>query len=232
MRKIQKKAAPGHFIKWKNDFRKNHGREPVYDDLIGTAEYVAVKKELLEEQGYICCYCEKEIGVRANNDCDIEHFMPRNPDKRMLTFDECRKCRDAQMDYDNLFVSCKGEEQYSLDHCNHKKDNWFDFQHCISPASEEVQGIFGFRVSGKMVALNGNPSAEEMIKHLNLNTYILQEQRKNAYDAVLEAEFDDDELIGDDIYLLETIAEYKEKDENGRHVPFCSMITYCLTNYY
>ncbi len=232
MHKIQKRAVPVHFLNWKASFLRNYGREPVYEDFIKTGEYIALKKELLEEQGYICCYCEKEIGVHGQNDCDIEHFMPRHPDRRFLSVQECAICRQAQLDYNNLLVSCKGNEKYSLDHCNHKKGNWFDFRYCISPVSGKTETMFGFRLSGKIFARDNDRGAEEMKNQLNLDTYVLREQRKKAYDAVLEAEFDEEELLEDEAYVQDTIAEYREKDENGRYVPFCSMITYCLANYF
>ena len=54
-------------------------------------------------------------------DCDIEHFMPRHPDKRYLTAVECAVCENAQLDYQNIMVSCKGEPQDWIAHCNHKK---------------------------------------------------------------------------------------------------------------
>lgn len=109
MRQIRKNPEPDHFY-WKMDYKSRNGREAVYDDLKGTQEYFLLKKNLLEEQGYICCYCEKRIGQEGNlSDCDIEHFMPRHPDSRTLSVQECAICKDAQLAYTNLFASCKGK---------------------------------------------------------------------------------------------------------------------------
>lgn len=206
MRRIKKMPEPSHFRIWKQKFR--------------------------EEQGYICCYCEQRIGVKSANDCDIEHFMPRHPDKNRLSPKECEICSSAQLEYDNLLVSCKGEDAYSLDHCNHKKDNWFDFRLCVSPITEEIEGLFGYRTNGKIFAVGNDERAEEMKKRLNLDTYVLQNKRKAAYDAVIDMEFgDSDELWVDREYVAETIASYGERDSSGRYVQFCSMITYCLEHY-
>ncbi|MBS5117600.1 MAG: hypothetical protein KHZ10_06905 [Clostridium sp.] len=231
MHRIVKRKEPGHLKKWKEDFLKKMGREPGYEDLAMSEEYGRLKQELLEEQGYICCYCEKEIGVQKG-DHDIEHFMPRHPDKKSLTKEECRICQDAQLDYGNMMVSCKGERYDSLDHCNHKKDNWFDFSLCVSPTSLEAEGLFGFRLNGKIFALHNDCRAEEMKKRLNLDTYVLQEQRKAAYDQVVALEFgENEELWNDQNYVAETIEEYRRRNIWGRYYPFCSMITYCLKNY-
>ncbi len=231
MRRIRKKETPLHLINWIDEFRIRCGAEPSYDDLAQSEEYGKLKKELLAEQGYICCYCEKEVGVRAGDGSNIEHFMPRHPDKRVLTPEECAICQSAELDYENMFVSCGGEERYSEDHCNNTKNNWFDFHNCISPASEKIDGLFGFRLNGKIFAVDNNVCAEKMRENLNLDSYALRKQRETAYDTVLEEEFSDDTLLQDDEYIMETIDMYQEKDKNGRYEPFCSMITYCLREY-
>lgn len=95
MRQIRKNPEPDHFFYWKMDYKSRNGREAVYDDLKGAQEYFLLKKNLLEEQGYICCYCEKRIGQEGNlSDCDIEHFMPRHPDSKLYL---CRNVRSVKM---------------------------------------------------------------------------------------------------------------------------------------
>ncbi|MBR5509859.1 MAG: hypothetical protein IKV59_07380 [Lachnospiraceae bacterium] len=228
MHKIIKQSEPDHFRLWKQNFRNVNGRDAVYDDLMETSEYGMLKNSLLEEQGYICCYCEKAIGRGGMRDCNIEHFMPRHPDSRFLSSQECEQCKNAQMDYANLFASCLGEHAYSADHCNHKKDNWFDFEVCVSPAEDEIETLFGFRADGKIFAIGSNKKGEELRRHLGLDSYVLNEQRKAAYDTVMEIEFGSDELLDDVSYIADTISFYKQKDERGYYTPFCSMITYCL----
>ena len=226
MRQIKKNPEPGHFIKWKKDFKAFNGRDASYDDLKGTGEYVRLKESLIREQGYICCYCQRRIGRQPFfSDCDIEHFMPRHPDRRLLSAKECKICEDAQLDYDNLFASCKGEPGESADHCNHKKDNWFSFESCFSPADLKIEVIFVFGIDGRIFARN--LAGQEIIKHLNLNSYVLEEQRKAAFDMVLELEFEDEDLLGDRDYVAAVIGDY-ESMADGEYAEFCSMIVYCL----
>lgn len=177
MHRIRKKKTPQHLKDWIDEFRVNCGAEPTYDNLAQSEEYEKLKQELLIEQGYICCYCEKEVGVQPGDGSNIEHFMPRHPDRRVLTPQECEICRNAQLDYENMFVSCIGELYDSADHCNYKKESWFDFQYCISPASADIEGIFGFRLNGKIFAIDNNQCAEKMKTYLNLDSYVLQKQR-------------------------------------------------------
>lgn len=229
MRQIRKNPEPSHFVRWKADFKAANGRDATYNDLESRA-YVRLKKSLLEEQGYICCYCEKRIGKEPYmTDCDIEHFMPRNPDKKYLTQAECDYCRAAQMEYSNLFVSCKGENAYSTDHCNHKKDNWFDFAKCISPTDVRIRDLFGFKLNGRIFSKTS--LGKEMENHLNLNSYILVEQRKAALDTVLDIEFEDEDLFDNRDYV-EAVAEDYDDKQAGKYEEFCSMITYCLRQYY
>lgn len=229
MRQIIKRPEPPHFTIWKNNFRALHGRDATYDDLKNTTEYFMLKKSLVEEQGYICCYCEKQIGQRTNlTDCDIEHFMPRHPDTSSLSVTECALCINAQLDYDNLFASCKGEIADSADHCNHKKGNWFDFKYCISPSDPRINGLFGFKLDGRMIVIN--PIAQEMDKHINLNSYVLKEQRKISFETVLEEEFEDEDLL-EDMEYVEAVAEDYNNLQDGKYAEFCSMIKYCLERY-
>ncbi len=54
-----------------------------------------LRKALLEDQGYVCCYC----GFPVTNDgmsCAIEHFRPKKEYKKLV------------FDYQNLFASCRG----------------------------------------------------------------------------------------------------------------------------
>jgi len=64
-----------------------------------------LRKALLEEQGYICCYCMTRINCHQSK---IEHFNPQS------------KCRKEQITYKNLFISCRGNTQH-YKHCDTKK---------------------------------------------------------------------------------------------------------------
>ncbi len=52
----------------------------------------AIKSALIAEQGYICCYCEREI---SDKDSHIEHFKPRS------------RYSDEALAYNNLLCSCQ-----------------------------------------------------------------------------------------------------------------------------
>lgn len=52
-----------------------------------------------------------------------------------------------------------------------------------------------------------------------------------ALDTVLEFEFQDEDLLTDREYVEMVIEEYNSMQE-GKYAEFCSMITYCLHEYY
>ena len=67
-----------------------------------------LRDSLLEEQGYICCYCMQRIPKKLNEneveknfpDCKIEHVkcQSENP--------------DLELDYDNLLMACNGNHGF------------------------------------------------------------------------------------------------------------------------
>lgn len=75
MHKIEKRGEPEHFVKWKTDFERSYGRKPVYDDLVKSGEYIELKRDLVIEQGYVCCYCEKRIGGHSSLTDYTESFL-------------------------------------------------------------------------------------------------------------------------------------------------------------
>ena len=75
MKHIIKQTEPESFINWKN--KENDDWKPTYAN-IDKLERIDLLKSLKEEQGYICCYCEREL---KDGDCHIEHFKPKDKNK-------------------------------------------------------------------------------------------------------------------------------------------------------
>ncbi len=69
MKHVQKNNEPLVFSDWKA--LANEDWHPTYDDLSGETKK-AVKKALMQEQGYLCCYCERQID---DDDSHIEPFL-------------------------------------------------------------------------------------------------------------------------------------------------------------
>ena len=115
MKRIDKGDSPGWFEVWKQNFKKVNGREAHYkndfssNDADGKTRRQKMRTRLMEEQGYICCYCMKRILL---NNSHIEHFWPKTYFPQI------------DLEYDNMFASCDGERVILFDeHCGHKKIN-------------------------------------------------------------------------------------------------------------
>ena len=106
MKHIVKNQEPQEFIDWKNNANENW--QPTYDNLQNPKKRI-LYHSLLEEQGYICCYCEREL---KENDYHIEHFRPK--DRTLFP--------ELQLDYSNLLCSCQRNNQRKTPlHCGNSK---------------------------------------------------------------------------------------------------------------
>mgnify|MGYP003522154302 CR=1 FL=1 len=136
---------------------------PSYGNLTKVAKD-ATKKALMEEQGYICCYCERKL---EENDSHIEHFKPKGN----------LKYSSLSLEYTNLHLSCSGYRNQK-DCCGHKKKDWFDEELTISPLEDNVDNLFEYSIDGHIMAASNNKRAISTIDNLDLDSFNLQRQRK------------------------------------------------------
>ncbi|MDR5782983.1 TIGR02646 family protein [Caballeronia sp. LZ065] len=116
MKKVVKGSAPEAFETWKTD--GDESWEPSYAQLQNPAKQ-ALHKALLAEQGWVCCYCGREVTLDNSH---IEHFRPQGQFKVL------------QLSYGNLHASCLKNMPAGLPrHCGHAKGNRFDESRIIDP---------------------------------------------------------------------------------------------------
>ena len=217
MKQIKKGKEPKSLTKYRSSITHSELKKSnIYEDFRektkeGCSEYEIynLRRQLLEEQGYICCYCMSRI------DCDnskIEHFKPQT------------KYRDFQIDYQNLFITCnggegkKGKEQY----CDtFKGEDELININLLSSIEFHIQ----YSKLGKISSSNKKID-KELNNVLNLNNKILKQNRKETYQRLIQNLSKKDwttKTIKDNIY------KYKNMDSNGKYKPFCEMIVYFLT---
>ncbi|MBE5845303.1 MAG: TIGR02646 family protein [Butyrivibrio sp.] len=214
MRKISKGVSPKWFENWKEDYHKNNGVAPMYDDLdIVTRR--KLRKELAIEQGYICCYCMKRIEQDGSH---IEHFRPRE------------KYGEESLEYDNMFASCDGDEKEAQQiywHCDTKKDNWFD-ERMPKPTDADYERCVKYHIDGKVSPFHEcNDSRYEieksMIKHLGLDALYLIRNRRKAIEA--------SELMDEAEYTVSDFMDfirYYDVMHCGRYEEYCGVIIYLM----
>lgn len=195
MRYIVKTSEPESFTQWKD--LANDDWQPSYKELSGPVKR-DVYQSLLDEQGYICCYCEREL---VDKDYHMEHLNP-----------QCEHSGD-DLDYDNLLCSCQNKiKKGSPRHCGNAKD---DIRLQIHPLQEDCQQQFTYKANGK---IDGeNDIAKQTIKDLALDLNKLSDLRAKAMEVFLDSELTDDDL-------REFVEVYTANNEQLN--PFVSAVEY------
>lgn len=187
--------------------------KPTYEDDCRGEVKTQLHNALLQEQGYICCYCQ--MGITRENS-HIEHLKPRSiyPDLALV--------------YTNLLASCQRQtEPKEPCHCGIKKGK----EHLmVSPLDENCAGFFRYAASGEMLPTdesNKQEAAKTTIEKLGLDIEKLRLMRSAAIDGALLAI----EGLTDEEKLL--FAQGCEQlDADGRYMPFCGAIAYILNQYF
>ena len=162
MKRIIKDEVP---LFWSR-YVKRHPNES-YDRLDETDEgrnvRNEIRKHMLINQKYICCYCCKSVDEYNSHN---EHIKPR------------AKFPKLSMNYNNLLASCKGKT------CGEKKDRLYDEILFVSPLSEDCETHFRYLQNGEIKGLTD--AGRFTIELLNLNEENLRKSRETLFKQCLE----------------------------------------------
>ena len=140
--------------------------------------YRTMRQQLLQDQGYVCCYCNRSIPIPGHI-VVTEHVKPVSIYKQLAG------------EYKNLLVTCDGGElipptpvgvtppytrtTYPL-HCDKAKDNQ---EIPVSPLDAGCENRFVYDpLSGKINGAVGDTDAARTVAILNLNHDALKRERK------------------------------------------------------
>lgn len=175
MKYIQKNPEPKELKQWRED-QLAQGVNFTYENFKNPEKRIT-RQSLLQEQGWICCYCCQRITLEISH---IEHFDPQSKSDPILT-----------VTYSNMLASCGPLERDPADrqksvkwpeHCGHQRGR--DHKHnnetiCknaalpIAPQHDpQCETYFTYRSNGEIQAVKDHPraaDAQQMIKILNLN---------------------------------------------------------------
>lgn len=201
MKYIEKRPEPESFSRWKA--LRNDNWEPEYNSM-GSLIKNTLKEALMQEQGYICCYCERPLFA---DDSHIEHFRPQS---------------DSQtdpLDFSNMLCSCQNQlRKREPRHCGNLKEDWFDEDLLVSPLSPDCETKFAFTADGDIRERElGDDAAITTIKKLGLNIPKLNDLRKKAIEPFLDETLNEQEL-------REFVTRYLQKDHWGMYGEFCMAI--------
>lgn len=201
MRWIQKQPEPPSFTAWKAS--GNQDWQPSYGDLRGSLKQDVVRS-LGDEQGWVCCYCERRISGDPV-DSHIEHLVPQSADP------------SRALDYANLLCSCNSNSV----HCGHKKSGG---QLQMHPLDRDCETSFEFASSGGIAARGRRlEQARATIAILGLDAPPTRTRRREACGVVLE------QIDGmPPTEVQQMIPVLLQRDHAGRHVPHATAIVFVL----
>jgi uncharacterized protein (TIGR02646 family) len=173
MKRVLKGTEPASFTVWKES--ANDEWSPTYPTLQNPQKR-DLHDSLLKEQGFLCCYCGREIDATSSH---IEHFRPQEHYENLA------------LEYHNLHASCLRETQPGNPlHCGHNKGNWFDETQHISPMEERCELRFRFLRTGEIQSTElDDLAASQMIDVLALDIAYLTNRRQNAILQVFDDDF-------------------------------------------
>jgi uncharacterized protein (TIGR02646 family) len=174
-----------------------------------------LRQSLLEEQGYICCYCMQRISAERMK---IEHCKPQS------------QYPELQLDYHNLLAACEGNEGNSrhLQHCDtHKGDKKI----AINPADSQknCEQYLKYSSNGRIYS-DATIIDKDLNNTLNLNTQTLVNNRQKALNTVIkELTMIKGKRAAWQIQAVyQKIQTYETKAEDKKYKPYCQMIVYFL----
>ena len=212
MKHIIKVNEPQELINWKLSDKMYLRGKPNWNRLNSTLKDV-IKIHISQEQGYICCYCEREIFA---NDSHIEHFKPKNKNK----------FPQEQLNYNNLLCSCQLEcDQGEPRHCGPSKGSWYIEDKLVSPLDSDCEEKFKYTNDGQILPKSENDKdAKTTIKKLQLDIDKLNKLREKAIEPFID-DLSEEEL---NMFVKGYLAD--RSANNGRYNEFYTTIKYLFGN--
>jgi len=138
-----------------------------------------LREQLLNEQGYICCYCMKRIPQTLSPE-QIEKNYPSSKIEHVLP-QENPKYSDQVLNYNNLLIACNGNHGQStrLQTCDSFKGKR-DISFNPSDKNWNIENYIRYNGEGKI--FSDTPLIDyELNKLLNLNTDDLKRVRAEIF---------------------------------------------------
>ncbi len=205
MRTIEKDQAPLSF--------RRHAKEG--GDYGSYKETDDARYALLKEQGHLCCFCMRRIGVRSMK---IAHWEPQ------------ARNRARDMDWTNLMAACPGGDgdREAIKHCDTAQG---DTPITLNPAdrAQRCERLVGYSVDGRV--WSKNPEIEkDLDKTLNLNNPVLIKQRRAVWDAFVTRMNKMQHVDGQwpPEALEQELEEWLRRDKQGQMREFCQVVIHHL----
>ncbi len=152
--------------------------EAIYYGFTDTGQLL--KKALLEEQKYICAYCNRRISFKPNSDnnkpmIEVEHVIPQNPQDYKIQEQVNKKHLD--LDYLNMVGVCNGTFGI-FEHCDKSKKD--QLLKKVNPLNNNCESLIKYNSNGDILPIIEDNGIELDLKLLNLNDDNLINCRRDA----------------------------------------------------
>ncbi len=214
---------PGIWQKFKKDREGNETRK-------------RVKQALLEEQGFICCYCQCALeGNIFSRDtwapALFEHFVSMFEDATLM------------FEYDNLLACCHGgrdrAETFEDDELLPVQPKWCENAKgkqslTLNPCQQDCENHFQYQISDitaeslQIIIEGTTPLGVETVKKLNLNVAPLRNMRGAVVSNLLFDDYGNLISIEEGKKLLAFFEEEIKDRNNKMFRPFCLVIIHLL----
>ncbi len=188
MKKIVKGTSLQDFEQWKSDntvtistrFAAGESGGNLWDFFKDTAKpiFKDTRLQILEEQFYLCAYCNRKIHVDTARIDDtyttLDHIVPKSNDPVNLTFD-----------YDNLVGSCDGARKnprLRILHCDAQKNNNAIL---VSPLQSDCEDLIYYTSNGDIAGIS-SAITDNLNEILGLNCSKLKNERENTIKGYIE----------------------------------------------
>ena len=222
MKYIQKGNEPSSLEKYRKSL--SPGTQKTYDNF---PDKDALREILLEEQGYICCYCMKritneliEVRGKYQYKTRIEHWSPRE------IYNGQNGKSDLRLNYRNLMAACDGNQgQPKHLYCCDKSKGSQEIK--INPTQSICEEQFFFSPTGEITS-EDEDIKQELNGVLRLNIQIHRNNRKAALSKALQQlqPFSPSSQLVPRIQKV--IDQLSRRDETGQHEPYFAYAVYFL----
>ena len=186
-----------------------------------------LRNSLLEEQGYICCYCMQRIPKILNEEEINKHF----PDCKI----EHVKCQsenpELELNYQNLLLACNGNHGFpkKMQTCDTFKGER-DLSFNPAATTRNIEKWVKFRANGEIFS-DDKIIDQELNEILNLNTKDLTDIREVFYKDIQERIIREGKRRqGKDIQKRFYVTERQQllSLKSGKYMPYCMIGIYLI----
>lgn len=190
----------------------------LYEIVRNMPTFSALKKQMHDEQGGVCCYCGMKLDYPSDPQYRVEHVKPKDSHRELVG------------EYRNLLLSCKPTKKEVDLRENSPKKQRKKYMHCdeakgskeitYSPLDHDCEKAFRYDINGEIHYNKNYQDAQQDIEILGLSGNYLTDRRKEAIDSL----YDKDGNLLSNEELANFRNSLEERETDGKFAEFYFVI--------